>query len=233
MSSSKNYTASWPVLAFEDLKDTLETVQLWAQIIGKIRLVKTPWINHSWHVTLYVSSRGLTTGAIPYEGGNFQLDFDFVSHQLAITASNGGLGHFSLPGLSVAGLYRELFSKLKTMGIEAEIYAKPNELDPAIPFALDGTHKIYNPAQMHNDWQALVNINSVFTKFRAEFTGKCSPVHLIWGAFDPAVTRGSGRPAPVHQRGAPNMPLRVMQEAYSHEVSSAGFWGGSAQFPHP
>jgi len=230
----KNITSNtWPVLAFEDLKDTLETVQLWAQIVGKIRLVKTPWINHSWHVTLYVSSRGLTTGAIPYVGGNFQLDFDFISHELIATASNGGHEHISLFGLSVAGFYAELFGKLDQMGIEAKIYAKPNELDPAIPFAKDETHKTYNGEQMHLYWQALVNINSVFTKFRAEFTGKCSPVHLFWGAFDLVVTRFSGRTAPPHQGGMPNMPLRVMQEAYSHEVSSAGFWGGSVQFPHP
>lgn len=230
----KNITPNtWPELAFEDLKDTLETVQLWTQIIGKIRLVKTPWINHSWHVTLYVSSRGLTTGAIPYEQGNFQLDLDFIDHQLLITTSNGGHAHFALKGLSVAGFYHELFKKLLLTGIKAEIYAKPNEIDPAIPFAEDETHKTYNAEQMHRYWQALVNINSVFTKFRAEFTGKCSPVHLFWGAFDLAVTRFSGRRAPVHQGSMPNMPQRVMQEAYSHEVSSAGFWGGSVQFPHP
>ena len=200
---------------------------------GKIRLVKTPWINHSWHVTLYISSRGLTTGAIPFGGGNFQVDFDFINHKLDITASNGDHKQFPFAGLSVADFYNELFEKLKLMGIGADIYAKPNELDPAIPFARDETHKMYDAALMHHYWQALVNINSVFTKFRAEFTGKCSPVHLFWGAFDLAVTRFSGRPAPLHQGGALNMPLRVMQEAYSHEVSSAGFWGGSVQFPHP
>lgn len=230
----KNITPhSWPELAFEDLKETLETVQLWAQIVGKVRLVKTPWINHSWHVTLYVSSRGLTTGPIPYEYGNFQIDFDFISHQLVITTSNGGYAHFALPGLSVAGFYHELFNKLLLTGVKAEIYAKPNEIEPPIPFLEDEMHRIYDTMQMHKYWQALVNINSVFTRFRAQFTGKCSPVHLFWGAFDLAVTRFSGRPAPLHQGGMPNIPLRVMQEAYSHEVSSAGFWGGSVQFPHP
>lgn len=230
----KNITPhNWPELAFEDLKDTLETVQLWAQIIGKVRLVKTPWINHSWHVTLYISSRGLTTGVIPYERGNFQIDLDLIEHQLVITTSNGSNGHFALKGLSVAGFYQELFKKLLLIGIKAEIYAKPNEIDPAIPFAEDETHKTYDSMQMYRYWQALVNINSVFTKFRAEFTGKCSPVHLFWGAFDLAVTRFSGRTAPPHQGSMPNMPQRVMQEAYSHEVSSAGFWGGSVQFPHP
>jgi len=233
MSLKKITPHNWPELAFEDLKDTLETVQLWAQIIGKVRLVKTPWINHSWHVTLYVSSRGLTTGAIPYERGNFQIDMDLIDHQLIITTSNGGYVHFGLKELSVAGFYRELFKKLSLTGIKVEIYAKPNEIDPAIPFEEDERHNIYLPDEMHKYWQALVNINSVFVKFRAEFTGKCSPVHLFWGAFDLAVTRFSGRTAPPHQGSMPNMPQRVMQEAYSHEVSSAGFWGGSVQFPHP
>jgi len=223
----------WPELAFENLKDTLATVQLWAQIVGKIRLIKTPWINHSWHVTLYVSPRGLTTGSIPYEGGNFQIDFDFVDHELIIIASNGKSEKVSLYPRTVAGFYAELFEKLNTIGIEAKIYAKPNELDPAIPFAEDEVHKSYDATQMNLYWQALVNINSVFVKFRSEFIGKCSPVHLFWGAFDLAVTRFSGREAPLHPGGAPNMPDRVMQEAYSHEVSSAGFWGGSEQFPHP
>jgi hypothetical protein len=223
----------WPQLAFEDLKGTLETVQLWAQIVGKIRLVKTPWINHSWHVTLYISSRGLTTGSIPYEDGSFQVDFDFISHLLIVSASNGNAESFSLFGKSVAGFYHGLFNKLGAMGIAVKIYAKPNELEPAIPFAGDETHKTYNGSLMNDYWRALVNISSVFVKFRAGFTGKCSPVHLFWGAFDLVVSRFSGRPAPLHQGGMPNMPLRVMQEAYSHEVSSAGFWGGGTQFPHP
>ncbi|WP_183580760.1 DUF5996 family protein [Mucilaginibacter sp. X5P1] len=223
----------WPELAFESLKDTLATVQLWTQIVGKIRLIKTPWINHSWHVTLYVSPRGLTTGSIPYVDGNFQIDFDFVAHELLIIASNGKTEKLSLYPRTVASFYAELFEKLNAMGIEAKIYAKPNELDPAIPFAQDEVHKSYDAVQMNLYWQALININSVFVKFRSEFTGKCSPVHLFWGAFDLAVTRFSGREAPLHPGGAPNMPDRVMQEAYSHEVSSAGFWGGSEQFPHP
>jgi len=228
-----NVTQPWPVLAFEVLKDTLATVQLWAQIVGKIRLIKTPWINHSWHVTLYVYARGLTTGSIPDAGGNFQLDMDFIAHQLIITASNGDQQQVGLYQRTVASFYADLFEKLDAMGIEADIYAKPNELDPAIPFAVDEVHHIYHAAQMNLYWQALVRINAVFTKFRAAFTGKCSPVHLFWGAFDLAVTRFSGREAPLHPGGAPNMPNRVMQEAYSHEVSSCGFWGGSQQFPHP
>lgn len=223
----------WPQLAFEDLKDTLATVQLWTQVIGKIRLIKTPWINHCWHVTLYVSSRGLTTGSIPYQDGSFQLDMDFVDHQLIITASNGTTEKVGLYPRSVASFYVEVFQKLDAMGIDAPIYPRPNEIDPAIPFADDELHNSYDAVQMNLYWQALVRINAVFTKFRAEFIGKCSPVHFFWGAFDLAVTRFSGREAPLHPGGAPNMPDRVMQEAYSHEVSSAGFWGGSEQFPHP
>ena len=232
--ASKTITPNkWPHLVYEDLKDTLKTVQLWAQIIGKIRLVRTPWINHSWHVTLYVSARGLTTASIPFQEGSFQIDFDFINHKLLLVASNGGHAEFGLSSLSVAGFYRELFEKLDHMGIEVEIYARPNELEHAIPFAEDTLHKTYDPAQMNTYWQALVNIDAVFTKFRAEFIGKCSPVHLFWGAFDLAVSRFSGREAPLHPGGAPNMPLDVMQEAYSHEVSSAGFWGGSDSYPHP
>jgi len=233
MSAKNTQSSVWPELAFEDLKGTLETVQLWAQIIGKIRLVQMPWINHSWHVTLYVSSRGLTTGSIPYEGGNFQLDMDFIHHELTITTSDGQLMNVALHERSVASFYKELFEKLEAMGINVTIYARPNELEPAIPFAQDEVHKTYDPVQMNLYWQALVKINAVFTRFRAEYTGKCSPVHLFWGAFDLAVTRFSGREAPPHPGGAPNMPDRVMQEAYSHEVSSAGFWGGSTAFPHP
>jgi hypothetical protein len=233
MPIQNHYSSAWPELAFEDLKDTLETVQLWAQIVGKIRLVKTPWINHSWHVTLYVSARGLTSGSIPYEDGSFQLDMDFINHELIITVSNGGVKKIGLYPRTVASFYKELFETLASMGISVAIYAKPNELDPAIPFAHDDVHHTYDGVQMNLYWQALVRINTVFTRYRAEFTGKCSPVHLFWGAFDLAVTRFSGREAPLHPGGAPNMPNRVMQEAYSHEVSSAGFWGGSSAFTHP
>lgn len=224
---------SWPELRFEKFKATLETVQLWTQIAGKIRLVKMPWLNHSWHVTLYVSSQGLTTGSIPYEAGVFQVDFDFIHHRLHITSSTGAAQQVDLYPRSVASFYKELFEKLGAMGIEADIYAKPNELPVAIPFAEDEEHNSYDKEQMYLYWQALVKVHNVFLKFRAGFNGKCSPVHLFWGAFDLAVTRFSGREAPKHPGGAPHMPLDVMQEAYSHEVSSCGFWGGNEQFPHP
>jgi hypothetical protein len=226
-------TTNWPQLDFVKLKDTIVTVQLWTQIVGKIRLRKMPWLNHSWHVTLYVYPRGLTTGNMPYKNGSFQIDFDFIAHEILITASSGESQKVALYPRTVASFYKEVFEKLHILGIDVAIYACPNELDPAIPFEKDELHQTYNKEQMGVFFKALLNINVVFTKFRAGFTGKCSPVHFFWGAFDLAVTRFSGREAPKHPGGAPNMPDRVMQEAYSHEVSSCGFWPGNEQFPHP
>jgi hypothetical protein len=223
----------WPALQYEKLKDTLTTVQLWAQIVGKIRLVRTPWLNHSWHVTLYVSARGLTTGSIPSDNGVFQIDFDFIAHQLIIRSSTGREERVDLFPRTVASFYNELFEKLLSMDIYVAIYARPNELELAIPFAEDELHFYYDKEQIVQFWQALVRVETVFTRFRARFNGKCSPVHLFWGGFDLAVTRFSGRRAPKHPGGAPNMPLEVMQEAYSHEVSSSGFWAGNERFPHP
>ncbi|MBV8388450.1 MAG: hypothetical protein JO080_01485 [Mucilaginibacter sp.] len=229
----KETKLAWPDLAFENWKDTLATVHLWTQIVGKIRLRKMPWLNHSWHVTLYVSASGLTTQSIPYENGVFQIDFDFIHHVLHITTSEGNMAKVDLYPRSVASFYRELFDKLQSVEIDAYIHASPNEIDPAIPFEEDETHHSYDAERINDFFHALAKIHNVFTKFRARFTGKCSPVHFFWGAFDMAVTRFSGRPAPVHPGGAPNIPLAVMQEAYSHEVSSCGFWPGSEQFPHP
>jgi len=223
----------WPEIHFERLKDTLATVHLWIQIIGKIRLKKMPWLNHSWHVSLYISSRGFTTGSIPYERGIFQLDMDFVSHELVITTSEGKKESLKLLARSVANFHQELFKKLQQMGIEVEIHGKPNELEQAVPFSQDEQHRSYDAAEMNNLWQVLLKIDIVLNRFRAGFVGKNSPVHLFWGAFDLAVTRFSGRQAPKHPGGAPNMPDEIMQEAYSHEVSSCGFWPGSAQSPVP
>jgi hypothetical protein len=228
-----NETGNWPGLAFENWKDTLATVHLWTQIVGKIRLRQMPWLNHSWHVTLYVSANGLTTGSIPYKNGVFQIDFDFIHHVLHITTSAGGVARVELYPRSVANFYRELFEKLGSVEIDAYIYAAPNEIDPAIPFEKDEVHRSYDAERMHDFYLALANIYNVFIRFRARFTGKCSPVHFFWGGFDMAVTRFSGRAAPLHPGGVPNIPAVVMQEAYSHEVSSCGFWPGSAQFPHP
>jgi hypothetical protein len=223
----------WPELNYTKLKETLTTVQLWTQIVGKIRLVKMPWINHSWHVTLYVSPRGLTTGSIPFEDGFFTIEFDFIAHQLIIRSSTNKEQRMELFQRTVADFYKELFQKLPLMGIGVKIYAKPNELELAIPFEKDDIHFQYDKEQIHLYWEALVKIEPVLIRFRAKFIGKCSPVHLFWGGFDLAVTRFSGRLAPKHNGGAPNIPLRVMQEAYSHEVSSCGFWGGNDHCPYP
>ncbi len=223
----------WPELIFENLKDTLATVHLWTQIAGKIRLRKTPWINHQWHVTLDISPLGFTTGSIPYKDGMFQIEFDFINDLLIITASSGKIEKMSLQPTSVASFYTELFERLDSMDIDAVIYASPNEIEPAIPFKEDEQHHSYDHEQMKMLWKAFVLVNNIFVKFRAGFIGKCSPVHLFWGAFDLAVTRFSGRTAPKYPGGIPNMPLDVMQEAYSHEVSSCGFWMGNEQFSQP
>ena len=224
---------AWPELKFELLQDTIQTVQLWTQIVGKIRLRQTPRLNHSWNVTLYVSPRGLTTGSMQYDKGIFELEFDFITHRLLLTTSEGHNDNIALQPGTIAGFYKELFDKLKAAGIYCTICAIPNEIDPAIPFRKDMAERGYNKEQMHQYWKALIAVDKVFNLFRAGFTGKCSPVHLFWGAFDLAVTRFSGRKAPLYQGQVPNMPLDVMQEAYSHEVCSAGFWPGSKEFPHP
>jgi hypothetical protein len=224
---------SWPELDYRQYGSTAATVHLWTQIIGKIRLRKMPWINHSWHVTLYVSARGLTTGSIPYAKGLFQIELDFISHQVSIMCADGHKETLNLFPRSVADFYEGLFSRLRKMGIDVSINGRPNEIDPAIPFRRDTAIRDYDQGQMHLLWQAFAHTEKVFVKFRSEFTGKVSPIHVFWGGFDLAVTRFSGRKAPAWEGSVPNIPLRVMQEAYSHEVSSAGFWPGNAASPTP
>jgi len=222
----------WPDIEFSRWKDTLATVHLWVQIIGKIRLKAMPWLNHSWHVTLYVTPKGLSTGTMPYAYGVFEIEFNFLHHILTITTSKGIQQDVGLYSRTVSDFYTEVFAKLKQAGIDITIHGAPNEIETAIPFEKDIVHKTYDKEQMRNFWQALVQVHNVFTRFRAGFRGKCSPVHFFWGAFDLAVTRFSGETAPLHSGGAPNMPLHVMQEAYSHEVSSCGFWPGNDAFSH-
>ena len=227
----KNRT--WPELNFNEVQGTLETLHQWIQIVGKIRLRTMPWQNHSWHTALYITARGFSTHAIPYQGQIFDLEFDFIHHQLLIRSSEMGTSSMALEPRTVADFYEDLFSKLKAMGINVRIHASPNEMEPAIPFAENTINRSYDPAAANSIWLAMLKANSVFHQFRTDFIGKCSPVHLFWGAFDLAVTRFSGNPAPLHPGGMPNMPLEVMQEAYSQEVSSAGFWPGSKDFPTP
>ncbi len=225
-------TNNWPEISFIEIKDTLFTVQLYTQIVGKIRLKTMPWLNHSWHVTLYVSPVGLTTGTMPYAKGIFEIEFNFNEHILTIKTSNGKEEELQLLERTVADFYTTLMLKLKQADIDVTIYPVPNEIENVIPFEDDHTHKTYNKEHIHKYWQALVQVQKVFVAFRAGFRGKCSPVHFFWGGFDLAVTRFSGRKAPLHKGVMPNIPVKVMQEAYSHEVSSAGFWPGSEAFPH-
>jgi hypothetical protein len=226
-------SAKWPVLNFSEIQDTLETLHQWLQIVGKIRLRTMPWQNHSWHTALYLSAHGFTTQAIPYKGQVFAIDFDFKQHKVSIHSSNAETMTMELKPRTVADFYQELFQKLDSIGVDVKIHASPNEMDPAIPFAENETNNSYDPKAAHAIWQAMLKANGVFNQFRSEFIGKCSPVHLFWGAFDLAVTRFSGNDAPLHPGGMPNMPLDVMQEAYSQEVSSAGFWPGSKDSPMP
>ncbi len=226
--NTRDAQAAWPELPpFEAWKDTCATLLLWTQIVGKIRLELSPPINHYWGSALYVTTRGLTTSPIPYTAGTFAIDFDFVAHALRITASGGDARSFALEPMSVADFYRKTMQSLSELGISVTIYARPVELAEAIPFAEDRIHASYDAAAVHRFWSALVTVNQVFAEFRARFIGKASPVHLFWGALDLAVTRFSGRTAPRHPGGVPHCPDWVMEEAYSHELSSAGFWAGA------
>lgn len=208
--------------------DTLETIHRWSQIVGKIRLAHGPWINHSWGTALYVTTRGLTTSSIPYGRQTFAIDFDFTAHTLRITTSSSEERSFDLHPMSVAAFYRAITNNLADLGIETEIEPKPVEIpDPIRPFPDDEEHASYDADAVHRFWAALVQADRVFTAFRAPFVGKVSPVHFFWGGFDLAVTRFSGRDAPKHPGGVPNCPDWVMEEAYSKELSSAGFWPGT------
>jgi hypothetical protein len=211
----------------EDWKDTFTTVHMWSQIVGKIRLELAPWLNHSWGSTLYVTTRGLTTSPIPERGRTFAIDFDFLDHALRITTSEGEGRSFALRPMSVGDFYAKTMSALRELDVEVRIFARPVEVEEAIPFEQDQKHASYDPRPVQLFWRALVQAQRVFTDFRARFLGKVSPVHFFWGGFDLAVTRFSGRTAPKHPGGVPNCADWVMQEAYSHEVSSAGFWAGN------
>ena len=219
---------NWPTLpALEAWEDTYATVHMWSQIVGKIRLQLFPPINHYWGCTLYVTARGLTTMPVPYGTGMFTIDFDFVEHALRITQSDGAERSFPLEAMSVAAFYGKLMEALAGLGIRVRIYARPVEVVEAIPFAEDTRHASYDADAVYQFWRALVTIEPIFTKFRAEFIGKASPAHFFWGSFDLAATRFSGRTAPKHPGGVPNCPDWVMVESYSHELSSAGFWPGT------
>jgi hypothetical protein len=223
----------WPALAYDEWRDTQATLHRWTQIVGKIRLVQTPWVNHSWHVPLYLTARGLTTSPIPYESRIFEIDFDFVDHQLRIKTSEGRTETLRLAPRAVADFYQELFARLKNLGLDISIRTTPSEIPDATPLDQDCTHAAYDEEQAARFWRALLQADRVFKAFRSRFIGKVSPVHFFWGSFDLAVTRFSGRRAPPHPGGIPNLPDWVAREAYSHEVSSCGFWPGGDAIPYP
>ena len=224
-------THGWPPLPLAEWEATRDTLQLWTQVVGKVRMANEPLVNHWWNVPLYVTARGLTTSLISHPGGEaFQIDFDFRSHRLEIATMSGAHQGLALRPMAVAEFYGEVMDGLDQLGVATAIWPVPVEIEGAIPFPDDRVHASYDPGQVERYWLALVQIVRVLRRFRARFVGKASPIHLFWGALDLAVTRFSGRPAPPHPGGAPNCGPHVMLEAYSHEVSSAGYWpGGDAE----
>ena len=216
----------WPELPHAAWKDTRDTLHLWTQVVGKVRLTLTPWLNHSWHVALYVTTRGLTTSPIPRDGGSFQIDLDFIDHVLWVRTSEGHFRQIMLRPTSVAEFYEDLMIALRELGIESHITTMPCEVTDCIPFEEDTVHAAYDADYANRFWRILLSASQVFAHFRTGFLGKTSPVHFFWGSFDLAVTRFSGRLAPRHPGGIPHLADAVAQEAYSHEVSSAGFWPG-------
>jgi hypothetical protein len=223
----------WPELPYAAWKDTYATLHLWTQIVGKIRLAQTPWLNHSWQVVLYVSPRGLTTSPIPYGHRGFQLEFDFRDHVLVASTDDGAVRHIGLFPRSVADFDADVMRSLGELGIQIRINDMPNELPEPIRFSEDRTHASYDPGFAERHWRILCEVERVLFQFRTAFIGKSSPVHFFWGSFDLAVTRFSGRRAPLHPGGVPYLPDAVAREAYSHEVSSAGFWPGNDVIPYP
>ena len=219
----------WPELDYAEWQDSCATLHLLTQIVGKIRLAHAPLVNHWWQVPLYVTSRGLTTSAMPHGARNFQIDFDFIDHRLRIEASDGRRDSIPLIPRPVADFYAELMGRLRALDLETHLWTMPVEIADPVAFEEDRVHAAYDPGQVTRFWRALVQIDQVFTVFRSRFCGKASPVHFFWGSFDLAVTRFSGRPAPLHP-GAPNIPDFITREAYSHEVSSCGFWPGNGGF---
>ncbi|HEY7111215.1 MAG TPA: DUF5996 family protein [Nitrososphaeraceae archaeon] len=225
-------TNLWPELPLAQWKDTYETLHMWTQIVGKIRLALTPLVNHWWNVTLYVTPRGLTTTAMNYKDRVLQIDFDFINQLLLIATNDRPTKELALRPHSVSDFYQEIMSTLEALGMPIKIWTTPVEVPNPIPFEQDLKHASYDPVYAERVWRILAQSYPIFTEFRSRFIGKASPVHFFWGAFDLATTRFSGRRAPTHP-GAPNVPLFVATEAYSHEVSSCGFWPGGGPIDEP
>lgn len=226
-------TERWPDIPYESWKDSCATLHLWMQIVGKYRLARTPWVNHSWHATFYVTPRGLTTSPIPAGDRSAQFDFDFVDHQLIGTLDNGTTEVLPLLPMTVADFYERFLTLTDKLGVQTNIHSSPNEVPDPVPFEQDTIHDSYDAEAVNRFSRALVQIDRVLKDFRTSFLGKVSPVHLFWGSFDLAVTRFSGRAAPLHPGGIPALPDAVTREAYSHEVSSAGFWPGGGPVDYP
>jgi hypothetical protein len=222
--------SDWPELPLAEWADTCATLHLWTQVVGKIRLAHAPLINHWWQVPLYVTSRGLTTSIIPYGLRGFQLDFDFIDHALIIQTTDGATEKVALAPRSVADFHAEVMGRLRTLDLETRIWTMPVEIPEAVPFEQDHVHASYDAEYAQRFWRALVHADRICTNFRSRFLGKVSPVHFFWGSFDLAVTRFSGRAAPKLTSDSPNVGAWVMQEAYSHEVSSCGFWPGNGGY---
>ena len=228
-----NQRTDWPELPLADWQDTYKTLHLWLQMVGKVRLAGSAWINHSWHVTLYVTARGLTTSPIDSGTRTFQLDFDFIHHRLVMQTSDGRADGFALEPMSVAAFHARLLKALRNLDVHLSVHPLPNEIENPIRFDQDEKHRAYDAEYANRFWRVLVQADRVFKIFRARFIGKVSPVHFFWGAPDLAVTRFSGRRAPPHPGGIPNLPDWVTREAYSHEVSSCGFWPGGGAIAYP
>jgi hypothetical protein len=225
-------TDPWPELPVAAWRDTYATLHLWTQVVGKVRLARAPAVNHWWHVPLYLTARGLTTSPVPDGRRTFQIHFDFIDHALRIDTSDGGRRQLPLAPRPVADFYQDVIATLDALGVKVRIWTTPVEIADPVPFEKDHTHAAYDRNAAHACWRLLVQADRLLKAFRGRFVGKCSPVHFFWGSFDLAVTRFSGRVAPPHP-GAPNVADRVTREAYSHEVSSAGFWPGGGPVPEP
>jgi hypothetical protein len=219
---------AWPALPVEAWEATRDTVHMWTQIVGKVRLALAPMLNHWWQVPLYVNGTGLTTSLMPYGGGGVEIGFDFQRHRLTVVTVAGQRRELVLEPRSVADFHDELFARLGEVGVEVEILGRPVEVEVAIPFAEDEEHAAYDAEFAHRFWRSLVSAERVLSRFRSGYVGKASPVQFYWGSFDLAAARFSGRPAPRHPGGFPNVADRVMEEAYSHELSNAGYWPGGA-----
>jgi len=224
---------AWPELPYPAWKETYETLHLWTQIVGKIRCAQTPWLNQSWHVPLYVGPRGLTTTLIPNGHLSFEIEFDFLDHKLVVMTVSGARTAIDLKPQTVADFFTTLMAALAELGIQIRISEFPCEIPGAIAFSKDRTHAAYDGEYAQRFWRVLVEADRVLKQFRTGFLGKCSPVHFFWGSFDLAVTRFSGRRAPLHPGGVPGLSDEVVREAYSHEVSSAGIWPGGGGIDYP